>query len=670
MTRWDRYYGRKLGNERKGFSKYISREVMETIEWMLPFFIRTFISGDPKITIKIKGQDPKIGKALMQKIHEDLSENEPNMFTLFYVWFKDALVSNTALIKQTWNLDQETVEQEFPILQPSQFQTLTTDPDVTVKEATQDWVPPFGLVFRGVRADILKTNEDQVYAENMPHWEFICSPDARGINDEYGKGQKTKVTLDYLKRINRQFTQEGGEPFFKHLDEFERDGAVSSDVEDLGESTTSTERINYLDRDIELDREDDKPGPGQVHDFVEWYDRIDINGDGFLENCTAWFLDKKMIRYELNEEGFIPFSALTPIIDCHKMFGVAWAELIVPLQNLVTMITRRILDNFDFTNRGRWGYDPDGQVDVRALLNAVPGDVVRGKKDAIFDISPQPMDYRVLGLLQHFDKIKEDRGGVPRLSKGIGDDTKTDTSGGIAQLLGAAGQRMDMVARIFAETGVKDFYKKCVWLYQRNLRKPFSVTLRGEEIQVTPEQLQGKVICTVNLGIETAIGQQEAQKIERVVAFLGKMSEQFPGLVTEEDAFSICTKYVTCMGFPETNDFLAEFDKFIEANKKAKDNQGQMMQMKIQLEQAKQSLEVANQKLAMAKLQQDGKLKIAELKQDMAMAQQDREQRDRDSVRDHKAELIKLLFEKLTPQVEGLVNREIGEGIKRGNNIA
>ena len=48
MVRWDRYYGKKLGNERKGHSKYIDRSVMDTIEWMLPHFIRTFASGDPK----------------------------------------------------------------------------------------------------------------------------------------------------------------------------------------------------------------------------------------------------------------------------------------------------------------------------------------------------------------------------------------------------------------------------------------------------------------------------------------------------------------------------------------------------------------------------------------------------------------------------------------------
>ena len=60
-TRWDRYYGRKLGNEVKGRSKYIDRTLMDTIEWMMPYLVRQFASGDPKVEIEIEGQEPWVG---------------------------------------------------------------------------------------------------------------------------------------------------------------------------------------------------------------------------------------------------------------------------------------------------------------------------------------------------------------------------------------------------------------------------------------------------------------------------------------------------------------------------------------------------------------------------------------------------------------------------------
>ena len=36
IEKWDRYYGRPLGNEVKGRSKYMSRDLLETVEWIMP----------------------------------------------------------------------------------------------------------------------------------------------------------------------------------------------------------------------------------------------------------------------------------------------------------------------------------------------------------------------------------------------------------------------------------------------------------------------------------------------------------------------------------------------------------------------------------------------------------------------------------------------------------
>jgi len=221
---WDRYYGRKLGNEVKGRSQFITREVMDTVEWMMPYFIRSFAAGDPKIEIEIKGQEPWVGKAVMEKIQLDLNESTPNIFLLFYQWFKDALISDTAFTKVSWDLDQESVNIAFDELPADQMQQLVVDPDVTVSEAGTAIIrgsisqgSSGDIVFQDVKAKVKKTIKDTLYAENTPHWEFLADPKSRDVNDEYGKGHKTEVTVDYLKRINRA---EGGD-FFKHLDKLE-----------------------------------------------------------------------------------------------------------------------------------------------------------------------------------------------------------------------------------------------------------------------------------------------------------------------------------------------------------------------------------------------------------------------------------------------------------------
>ena len=39
------YIGKNYGNEREGYSQHVTREVLETIEWVLPSVLRVFGSG-------------------------------------------------------------------------------------------------------------------------------------------------------------------------------------------------------------------------------------------------------------------------------------------------------------------------------------------------------------------------------------------------------------------------------------------------------------------------------------------------------------------------------------------------------------------------------------------------------------------------------------------------
>src|SRR3989304_8778924 len=141
--RWDRYYGRPIGKVRKGRSSYQSHDIMDAVEWMLPGLIRVFASGDPKIEIEIKDKPPEVGKALMRKIQDDLGNHDVNnLFQCFYVWFKDALVSDTAFVKPLWDLDYKTKVVDFDQLGLSEMMTLDQAPDVELRDYQETQGPP------------------------------------------------------------------------------------------------------------------------------------------------------------------------------------------------------------------------------------------------------------------------------------------------------------------------------------------------------------------------------------------------------------------------------------------------------------------------------------------------------------------------------------------------
>lgn len=657
-TSWDRYYGKKLGNEVKGRSQFITRDMMDVIEWMMPYFIRTFAAGDPKIEIEIKNQEPWVGKALMDRIQIDLGDNTPNLFLLLYQWFKDALVSDTAFVKSTWDLDQENVNLEFEKLPAELMQQLATDQDVTIKTVGEAEVGEGGMFFSNVKAVVKKTIKDGTYAENTPHWEFLASPKSRSINDDHGKGHKTEVVVDYLKRINRARTESGKEPYFKNLENLE--SGKSKREADL----SGSEKTSYMGEDhptsdsIKMAGIDTETGAKAPVTFIEWYTRLDVDGDGYLEDIVCFMGNGYLLRWEENEEGFIPFSALSPIIDCYKFFGISYADLLVEIQNLKTMLFRRILDNFDFQNTGRWLKDPNSQIDSFALLNNIPGSVITGKVDGLKDITPKPFDSTSLTILEYVDTIKASRTGlVGRMQSETLEKSATE----IVQIEQKSMQRLDLIGRIFAELGLKDFYRKQALLYQKYMRRPFEAKVLGRDRQITPDMLQGRIVTRVNMGVAASVGIEEVQRIERILGMLFKVNEFFPGILTPEKIHNIMKRYITSSGFKDADDFIGDVEKYIQQAQQKQQQQSEMQQMMMELQKKFKEMElqikVQDSKTKADKVQQDGVIKTAELQLDKAELSQDKTiamaeiaQKEKDSLRDHKIGLLKTVIDGQKPQ--------------------
>jgi len=577
--KWDRYYGRPLGNEKRGKSQFMSRDVMDSIEAVLPSLVRLFASGDPKIEIDIEGQPDWVGKALMRRIQDDLGDDDTqSLFTLLYQWFKDALVSDTAWVKLLWALDYEMVDHRFGELAAEQVAQLTADPEIEMTGA--EVVDGFaGPVWRNVTARIKRVRRDQLSCEALPHWEVIYSKRARSMNDEHGKGHVTEVTLDYLRRIDRA----SGGDFFTGLDDLPAKPTSGSDL-----TADSSEKAGYMGLQYDFDTTAEaSEGPKARVDLVEWYTRLDTDGDGILEDVIVWQANGKMIRWEINDDGFISMCGLSPILDPYKFNGIAFADLIVEIQNLKTMIIRRLLDNWDYQNSGFWLRKPGSTVDIRALLDHVPGDVVEADFDSIQNVAPQAFHPSNLALLEYFETQKEERRGFTRTNQGMMSDSLNKTASGLAMLQSAGQQRIELAARVMAETGLKDFYRKAVMLYQKHTRKPFAARVRGKEVTVEPSMIQGRVKTRVNMGVEAQAGMVEAQKIERMFAWLAQVNQMMPGLIGPEEVYNLATRYVASMGFRQTEDFISNMDQFMAEIQNRMQMAQQAQQQAAQIEQQK-----------------------------------------------------------------------------------
>jgi predicted RNase H-like HicB family nuclease len=582
-TNWDRYYGRPLGNEIAGRSQYMSRDLLETVEWILPNLIKLFASADHKIELKVfsawaeeNGITPEqLGKALMDYIYKDLYSDESlGLFNVFYTWFKDALVSGSAYTKLFWEVDTTLAELD-EIVDPFGLDELNALPEVTINQVK---IQPTGQA--EVKGTIERISKDQLVCDNIPHWEFIFEEHTRSMNDDTGKGFTTIVTMDYLRRVNEAFST-GDEEFFYNLDLVE---ALASDNSHIDYSNEE-ERKRYLDYEILNAFVGAKAkGPKRRVQLTEWHTRIDTTGDGFLEDVKIYQANGNMIRWELNEANFVPCAKLSPILDCYKFQGIAYADLIVELQDLKTNLMRKMLDNFDLQNSGRWFLKPNTPIDMARFLENVPGDIHRVDPKKISNEAPQGFNSSNLSLLEYVEGIKENRTGSTRYNQGTDAGSLNQTAHGIQTIMSASMKRIEMIGTLFAEGGIKDFFKKAALLVQQNLSEPFAAKINGINYTIPPEALDGKIEAFVDMGTEDQAGQIESQKLLQMSAVLFDLNSKYPGLVTPEKARNLAAKYVAVLGY-NSDTYLASTDEFEQATQQAAEIQQAMQEMQVMLQQ-------------------------------------------------------------------------------------
>ena len=99
QTALEYYYGEKFGNEVEGRSTYVSRDVADTIEWIMPSLMRIFTGGDTIVKFEPQGpEDEEKAKQATDYISYVFQRQNDGFLTL-YTWFKDALLSKNGFVK-------------------------------------------------------------------------------------------------------------------------------------------------------------------------------------------------------------------------------------------------------------------------------------------------------------------------------------------------------------------------------------------------------------------------------------------------------------------------------------------------------------------------------------------------------------------------------------------
>ena len=95
----DYYHGRPYGNERQGRSQFVTREVYETIESIMPFMMKIFFSSDQAVVFDPEDEDDvEAAQQETEYVNWVFYRDNPG-FKIGYSWIKDGLMNKVGYVK-------------------------------------------------------------------------------------------------------------------------------------------------------------------------------------------------------------------------------------------------------------------------------------------------------------------------------------------------------------------------------------------------------------------------------------------------------------------------------------------------------------------------------------------------------------------------------------------
>ena len=249
----------------------------------------------------------------------------------------------------------------------------------------------------------------------------------------------------------------------------------------------------------------------------------------------------------------------------------------------------------------------EGQAKLDDLLTQRPGGVVRVKSpNAVMPLTTPPLEPYSFQMLEYLDGVRESRAGVSKMSQGLNENALTShtTATAVNAVMTAAQSRVELIARNFAETGVKDLMIRIYELLYKNQDKERMVMLRNEWVPVRPDVWNDKSDCTVSVALGQGNKDQQMMHLSQMLQFAGEAMKGGLPIVTVQNMYNLGSSLVKAMGFQNVNDFLTDPSQ-IPPKPPEPDPKQQEMQMEAQIKQKELEIKAAEVQLKAAKIQQE-----------------------------------------------------------------
>lgn len=617
------YLRQPYGNEVEGKSQIVTGEVAEAIDGALPSLVRIFTGSDNIVVFEPQGpQDEASAKQATDYCNWVFTKDNAGV-AILHDWFKDALMQKNGIVKAYWQDKEDLTKERYFDLSDDELAMLMSDESMEIVEQDTTEFPiydpmgqpvfdPTGVQVMGATHNVVvqkRKKSGKVTIENVPPEEFLISKKAKTIADSPFVAHRQMLTRSDL--IAMGFNK-------KQVESLQMGDALAYTPERVARYSAGEQPYQV---------QTDDPSMQEIEVF-ECYVKTDINGKGIATLTQVFYASNEILQDEngkemIEEVDYVPFHSICPIPIPHKFFGNSLADRTTDLQLIKTTITRQMLDNLYLTNNARV-VAVEGQVNLDDLLTSTAGGVIRAKSQgAVQQLVVQNVAQAAFPMLQYLDTVQSKRTGVSDASQGLDPSILQNvTAAAVASMQQAGAGKIELMARIFAETGVKSLFQGILHLLCKYQDKARMVRMRGEFVEFDPRTWANQYDVSINVGLGAGNRQEQMAMLSMVLAKQEQLIAQYGPAnpyVSPAQYRSTLGRMVEIAGFKDSSEFYKPITPEQDQMLSNPPPQQQQMPPEVQALMAKTQAEIqANQ----AKAQADLELQKAQMQADMQMAQQ------------------------------------------------
>ena len=553
------YRGEPFGNEEEGRSQVVSTDVRDTINGVMPSLMRVFFGSKKVVQFVPRGPEDVASAEQATDYVNFIFTQDNNGFLLCHSVFKDALRGALGVAKYYWDEKVEVKTEHYSGLDESSLTLLLNEPGV-VGSAVQSmddpsYQPPVDPMTGAPVVDPMtglpppapqiysvelkrETKDGRVVVEAVPPEEFLIDRRARSVEDATLVAHRRMMRVSDLVALGYDEDEVRAQM-----------GAFELDTND-----------EYIARNPYAE----SYGPGGTQDdkrvlYVEAYVRVDFDRDGISELrkvCTIGPGYKVVMNEPCSHR---PFATFCPDPEPHALIGLSIFDMTADLQRIKSAIMRNMMDSLSLSIHPRIGV-VEGQANMDDVLNTEVGGVIRMRQaGAVQPFSVPFVGQAAFPMLEYLDSVRETRTGMSKAAMGLDAGAlQSTTRAAVAATVSAAQQHLELIARVFAETGMRALFKGILKLVVENQDRPRVVRLRNQWVPIDPRSWNSGMDVEVDVALGGGTEEQKvavltsiAQKQEQILQTMGPMNP----LVTPQQYRNTLAKLTEFSGFRNADEF-------------------------------------------------------------------------------------------------------------------